>query len=52
MASLDTGHPCVAERRLLNVGWRCMDRGGYGRGWDELVIIAAAVASVTTVVNG
>ena len=37
---------------MLNVGWRCMTRGRYGRGWDVVVIVAAVVASVTTVVTG
>jgi peptidoglycan/LPS O-acetylase OafA/YrhL len=37
---------------LLNIGWRSLHRGRYGRGWDVVVIAAAIVASATTVVTG
>jgi peptidoglycan/LPS O-acetylase OafA/YrhL len=37
---------------LLNIGWRSLRVGRYGRGWDVVLAAAALVASVTTVVTG
>jgi peptidoglycan/LPS O-acetylase OafA/YrhL len=37
---------------LLNIGWRSLSGGRYGRGWDVVLIAAVTVASVATVITG